>query len=99
LSACAGNAVRSKQPCDQACVKAKQQKQAALKIQCDNGISSAWEALDVMEAEGVAGTLSYTKALGLLTSAKTQQAMERFESCIDKVTRAKYYISESKKGL
>ncbi len=99
LSGCAGKKVNPKPGCDQACIAAKETKKQALKVRCNNGIVAAWEKLDVMEAEGFAGTLSYTKALGLLTAAKAQQSVERFESCVDKVTRAKYYIDESKKGL
>jgi hypothetical protein len=42
--------------------------------------------------------VSFAKALGLLTSAKTQQALENFERCADQAGRARFYIGESRRG-
>jgi hypothetical protein len=42
--------------------------------------------------------VSHAKALGLLTSAKTQQALDNFERCADEAERARFYIAESRKG-
>jgi recombinational DNA repair protein RecT len=65
---------------------------------CGAQLDAAWRELDLAKAEGFAGTVSYGKALGLLTAAKTQQTFERYEGCIDKAKRARYYIAESRKG-
>jgi hypothetical protein len=65
---------------------------------CSAQLDAAWRELDLAEAEGLAGTVSYGKAAGLLTAAKTQQAFERYEGCTDKAKRARFYIAESRKG-
>ena len=65
---------------------------------CAARLDAAWRELDIAKADGFAGTVSYGKALGLLTGAKTQQTFERYEGCIDKADRARFYIAESRKG-
>ena len=65
---------------------------------CAAELDTAWRDLDIAKAEGFAGTVSYGKAVGLLTGAKTQQTFERYEGCIDKAKRARFYIAESRKG-
>ncbi|MCK9237064.1 MAG: hypothetical protein M0Q29_04440 [Thiopseudomonas sp.] len=65
---------------------------------CSNEIDAAWKELNFAEAEGLAGTVSYSKALALLTTAKTQQQFEKFASCKHKAKRARFYISESRAG-
>jgi len=42
--------------------------------------------------------VSYGKALGLLTRAKANQAVEDFRDCEDTASRARVYIAESRKG-
>ena len=65
---------------------------------CAALVDTAWQDLDVAKVEGFAGTVSFAKALGLLTSAKTQQALENFERCADLAERARFYIGESRLG-
>jgi hypothetical protein len=65
---------------------------------CAIHLNAAWRELDMAKTEGFAGTVSYGKALGLITGAKTQQTFERYEGCIDKAERARFYIAESRKG-
>ena len=65
---------------------------------CSAQLDAAWHELDLAKAEGFAGTVSYGKAVGLLTAAKTQETFERYEGCLDKAKRARYYIAESRKG-
>ena len=65
---------------------------------CATHLNAAWRELDLAKAEGFAGTVSYGKAVGLLTGAKSQQTFERYEGCIDKADRARFYISESRRG-
>ena len=65
---------------------------------CAERLDAAWKELDVAKVEGFAGTVSHAKALGLLTSAKTQQALDNFERCADEAERARFYIAESRRG-
>lgn len=65
---------------------------------CAARLDTAWKELDVAKVEGFAGTVSFAKAMGLLTSAKTQQTLENFERCADEAERARFYIGESRKG-
>lgn len=65
---------------------------------CASTLDTAWSELDIAKAEGFAGTVSYTKALGLLTAAKTKQTVENFDGCVASAERARFYISESRKG-
>lgn len=65
---------------------------------CAARLDTAWQELDLAKVAGFAGTVSFAKALGLLTSAKTQQALENFERCADEAGRASFYIGESRRG-
>lgn len=66
--------------------------------QCGGALSAAWRELSLAEAEGFAGTVSYSKALGLLTAAKTQQTVEAFGGCSRNAEKARFYIRESRAG-
>jgi uncharacterized lipoprotein YbaY len=70
----------------------------AYRDRCATQIDAAWQELDLAKAEGFAGTVSYSKALSLLTGAKTQQQFEDFEGCSSKAEKARFYISESRAG-
>jgi hypothetical protein len=65
---------------------------------CAERLDAAWKAMDVAKVDGFAGTVSFAKAVGLLTSAKTQQTLENFERCADEAARARFYIDEARKG-
>ncbi|CAM3805105.1 MULTISPECIES: hypothetical protein [Pseudomonadaceae] len=65
---------------------------------CANQLDAAWKELSIAEAEGFAGTVSYSKAFSLLTAAKTQQQFEAYEGCTSKAERARFYIRESRAG-
>jgi len=65
---------------------------------CGALLDAAWHDLDLAKAQGFAGTVSYSKALGLLTRAKANQAVEDYAECEDTASRARFYISESRKG-
>ncbi len=65
---------------------------------CAARLDAAWQELDSAKVAGFAGTVSFAKAVGLLTSAKTQQALENFARCADEAERARFYIGESRKG-
>ena len=65
---------------------------------CAARLDATWKEMDVAKVEGFAGTVSFAKAVGLLTSAKTQQALENFERCADEAERARFYIGEARRG-
>ncbi len=65
---------------------------------CAQQLDAAWSELDIAKAEGFAGTVSYSKALTLLTAAKTQQQFEAYQGCTTKAEKARFYIRESRAG-
>ena len=65
---------------------------------CASELDAAWKELSLAEAEGFAGTVSYSKALTLITGAKTQQQFEGYNGCLRKAKKARFYISESRAG-
>jgi hypothetical protein len=65
---------------------------------CAQLLDAAWKDLDLAKAQGFAGTVSYGKALGLLTRSKANQSVEDFKECSSTAERAHFYISESRKG-
>lgn len=65
---------------------------------CAYALDAAWRELDLAKAEGFAGAVSYSKALSLLTAAKTQQQFEAYDGCVQKAERARFYILESRAG-
>lgn len=65
---------------------------------CDKEIEAAWSELSIAKADGFSGTVSYTKALGLITSARTMQTVENFDNCYNQAKDARFYIRESRKG-
>jgi hypothetical protein len=65
--------------------------------QCSEGLRVAYEELDYAKAKGFGGTVSYSKAASLLTQAKVQKEFQRYESCTDKVARARLFIVDSQK--
>ena len=66
--------------------------------QCATELDLAWQELSIAEAEGFAGTVSYSKALSLLTAAKTMQAVENFDNCYEHARDARDYINDSRQG-
>lgn len=65
---------------------------------CAREVDAAWNELSLAKAEGFAGTVSYSKALTLITAAKTQQQFERNAGCYRKAQKARFYIRESRAG-
>lgn len=70
----------------------------AYRNSCATQLDAAWHELDIAKAEGFAGSVSYSKAISLLTAAKTQQQFEAFEGCAQKAEKARFYIRESRAG-
>lgn len=65
---------------------------------CASELGAAWTELDIAKAKGFSGTVSYSKALGLLTLAKSMQTVENFDNCVKHAKDARYYIVQSSKG-
>ena len=71
---------------------------SAYRVNCGNELNAAWNELSIAKADGFAGTISYTKALSLITSARTQQTVENFDGCYKNSRKARFYIAESRSG-
>jgi hypothetical protein len=69
---------------------------SSLARQCENGLSTAYKELDFAKAKGLDGTVEYSKAAGLLTAAKVQFEFGKYPNCIDKVDRARAFITRSR---
>lgn len=65
---------------------------------CARESDVAWQELSIAKAKGFSGTVSYAKALSLLTAAKTMQVVENHDACYKNAKKAREYISESYKG-
>lgn len=60
--------------------------------QCANGLSQAYEELKTAKANGLGGTVAWTKAAGLLAAAKVQYEFLHYPNCINKVERARVLL-------
>ena len=65
---------------------------------CGLLLDTAWKELDLAKPQGFSGTVSYSKAAGLITRAKTNEIVEDYAECIETAERARFYIAESRKG-
>ena len=65
---------------------------------CAANVDAAWSELDIAKAEGFSGSVSYTKALGLISLAKSMQTVENFDNCVKHAQDARFYIAQSRKG-
>ena len=70
----------------------------AYRDSCASQLAAAWSEQSLAEAEGFTGTVSYSKAMALLTGAKTQQQFEAFRGCTQKAKKARFYLRESRAG-
>jgi hypothetical protein len=65
--------------------------------ECAEGLRIANQELEDAKVKGFSGTLQWIKAANLLAGASVQQQFEKYESCADKVRRARVYIQEAQK--
>ena len=63
---------------------------------CENGLKQAYKELDRAKASGVRSGIDLTKATSLLIAASTQAEFGKYPNCLEKVNRARAYISHSK---
>ncbi|MGN0920276.1 MAG: hypothetical protein ACI4NJ_00965 [Cellvibrio sp.] len=61
-------------------------------------LDAAWSELSIAKTAGFSGSISYTKALSLITAAKTMQTVENFDNCYNNAKTARFYIRESQQG-
>lgn len=69
---------------------------SSLADQCHDGLSAAYSELDYAKTSGLDGTVEYTKAASLLGAAKIQYEFGKYPNCLDKVNRARAFITRSK---
>ena len=65
---------------------------------CATQLNLAWKELDLAKAAGFSGTVSYGKAVSLLTLAKTMQTVENYDNCFRHAKDARFYIAQSRQG-
>jgi hypothetical protein len=65
---------------------------------CKVEIDAAWNELDILSSDGFSGSVSYSKAFGLMTSAKTMQTVENYDNCVDQAKKARYYMNQARQG-
>jgi len=65
--------------------------------ECNEGLRLGNQELDDAKVKGFGGSVQWIKAANLLAGASFQQQLEHFESCADKVRRARLYIKEAQK--
>jgi hypothetical protein len=65
---------------------------------CASELQAAQEESSISKAKGFGGTVSYTKAAGLITSAIAMQTVENYDACYNNAKKARFYIRESQKG-
>jgi len=70
---------------------------SSIALECDNGLKNAYKELDFAKAKGFSGTVEYTKASSLLGAASIQKEFGKYPNCIDKVKRARSYITASQR--
>lgn len=68
-----------------------------LENKCSSGLKTANAELSSAKVDGFSSTVAWTKAATLLAAAKIQQQFDKFPNCVNKVTRARYYIKRSRK--
>jgi hypothetical protein len=64
--------------------------------ECSSQLRVANHELQDAKVKGFDGTIEWLKAADLLIAAGTQEQLERFDSCLDKVARARAYIHAAK---
>lgn len=65
--------------------------------ECAEGLRIANQELDEAKVKGFSGSIQWIKAANLLAGANVQEQFEKYESCADKVRRARIYIQEAQK--
>lgn len=64
---------------------------------CAAQLRIANQELEDARVKGLAGSIQWIKAANLLAAANARMQVEKFDSCLDKVRRARIYIREAEK--
>ncbi len=65
---------------------------------CQRDLDTGYKELDFAKSKGFSGTVAWSKAASLLSTAKVQHELEYYQSCIDKVRSARQYIIQSQRS-
>lgn len=65
--------------------------------QCSEGLNIAYAELEQAKVNGFGDTVTWSKAASLLSAASIQKQFEKYPNCVDKVRRARAYLSELKR--
>lgn len=60
---------------------------------CAAELDAGYRELNRAEADGLSGTVRWTKAASLLGAAKVQQQFEEYQNCVLKARKARDYLS------
>ncbi len=64
---------------------------------CSQALHAANQELEDAKVKGLSGSIQWIKAANLLAAANARMQVEKFDSCLDKVRRARIYIREAEK--
>jgi len=64
---------------------------------CARELRIANQELEDAKVKGLSGSIQWIKAANLLAAANARMQVEKFDSCLDKVRRARIYIREAEK--
>lgn len=64
---------------------------------CSQALHAANQELEAAKVKGLSGSIQWIKAANLLAAANARMQVEKFDSCLDKVRRARIYIREAEK--
>lgn len=59
---------------------------------CADGLDAGYRELNQAEANGLSGSVAWSKAATLLAAAKVQQQFEEYQNCVVKVRSARGYL-------
>lgn len=61
---------------------------------CAAGLDAANRDLEQAKVDGLSGSVKWSKAASLLAAAKVQEQFEEYQNCVQKVGKARQYLSE-----
>ena len=64
---------------------------------CADELHAANRELEDARAAGFAGSIQWIKAANLLAAAEVRRQVEKYDSCLEKVRRARVFIREAQK--
>jgi len=77
-----------------ACSHSQESGDVGLGRACAAGLDAGYRELNQAKADGFSGKVKWSKAASLLGAAKVQEQFEEYQNCVDKVGKARRYLSE-----